>query len=411
MKSQFAALLFSRGMSSVIQAGSLVLLVRWVGAEIFGLVAVITGIAAVVYTLSDWGAASHLPRSRARGETGAVADGLRLSILGNGAAALVFSMAVLLMAIMHSWSPWLVVVPIALAAEQYIEAALTLSVADQAKHIVLVSIAIRRLCSLGIFVILYALGFDPLGSYSLGLLISSIFGLIHIRIDVRQRLVGAPRGRLRPALLRRLFPYVLANISSSSRNLDTSIVAAAASAYDAGLYSAAFRLAKPLNQIGGAASAVLLPHAARSSTSTVKRAGVKLALSALVAMVPLALLGLLSETIVVFLFGNDFSDAAPAFAWAIVSIAPVCLAPPLGSLLQGLGFQRYVAWNGVTFAIVTLVFIWIGILHYELAGAAAGLTIAYILKSSSLIIRILKTRESSAFVNDSGIQVSKEPVS
>lgn len=388
MKNQFMVLLVSRGLSSIFQALSLVLLVRWVGAETFGLIAVITGIAAVVYTLSDWGAASHLPRSKARGDLPAVVTGLRLSVLGNSVAGTVFTVVILYLSFVRDWNLWLCVIPLALGAEQYIEAALTLSVADRSKRVVLISIALRRISSLGVFVGAHWLGMEALGAYSLGLAASTVLGLVHVAIDVRRRTSGVSAGRLRISLLKSLLPYVVANLSSSSRNLDTSIVAAVTSAHGAGLYSAAFRLTKPLNQVGGAASAVLLPHAARSSVANVQLAAKRLSLVSVLALVPAAVLGCFSESIVVTLFGVEFVSSAPAFAWALMSIAPVCLAPPLGSLLQGVGHERFVAWNGVIFGVVTLVAVWVGAVIFGVSGAAGGLTIAYCLKSAFLAARI-----------------------
>ena len=83
MKKQFSALLFSRGLSSLIQAVSLLLFIRWAGIEAFGVIAVITSIAAVLYTLADWGATIHIPRSRAKQQSQLVAGGLAVSIIGN----------------------------------------------------------------------------------------------------------------------------------------------------------------------------------------------------------------------------------------------------------------------------------------------------------------------------------------
>ncbi|WP_342022283.1 oligosaccharide flippase family protein [Arthrobacter citreus] len=392
MKKQFSALLISRGLSSLIQAVSLLLLVRWAGAEAFGLIAVITSIAAVLYALSDWGAAVHVPRSRAKELHALVAGGLVVSVIGNSAAAVMLTTGVAGAVILSGWNIWLVLIPIALAAEQFTEAGLTVSVADRVKSVVFVNLLVRRLSMLATFVGTYYVTYDAVLSYAFGCVVSAICGVTHVALDLRVRLRGMEKPQVRLGLWKEFSPFVLENISSSSRNLDTTIVAALTSVQATGYYSAAFRLTKPLNQIGGAATAVLVPHASRSSAREVKRAGTKLCVVGLLGIVVALLGGLFAEQIVVLFFGSDFVVAAPVFAWALVSIAPVCLAPSLGALLQGQGYQKFVAVNGLVFACITLAGVFIGTAAFGISGAAAALALSYILKSLVLAIRIGKLR-------------------
>lgn len=398
MKKQFSALLFSRGLSSLIQAVSLLLLVRWAGAEAFGLIAIITSIAAVLYTLSDWGAAIHIPRSRAKGSIELVRGGLTVSILGNSAAALLLTLGVACVAIWGGWNIWLIFIPLALAAEQFTEAGLTVSVADRIKRVVFISLLLRRLIMLFVFVGSFYLTEDALLAYGIGSIASSFSGVLHVALDLKKRLYGSERVRPRWSLWREFSPYVLENISSSSRNLDATIVASLTTVQATGFYSAAFRLTKPLNQIGGAATAVLVPHASRSTIAGVQRAGKKLCLVGAIGVLLAVIMGLFSESIVVLFFGAEFSVAAPVFAWALISIAPVCLAPSLGALLQGQGYQKFVALNGMIFAVVTLVGIILGTVIFGISGAAAAMAMAYSLKSAILAWRIsrLKANDSPA---------------
>lgn len=392
MKKQFSALLFSRGLSSLIQAVSLLLLVRWAGAEAFGIIAVIISVAAVLYALSDWGAAVHVPRSRAKELHELVAGGLAVSVIGNSLAAALLTSGVVAAIVINEWNIWLALLPLALAAEQFTEAGLTVSVADRIKSVVFINLLLRRLTMLMVFVGTYYVADDAVLAYAVGCIFSAACGVVHVGFDLRVRLRGKNKARVHLGLWREFSPYVLENISSSSRNLDTTIVAALTSVQSTGYYSAAFRLTKPLNQIGGAATAVLLPHASRSSTRQVKRAGTKLCVAGGIGIAMASLGGFFAEPIVTLFFGPDFGVAAPVFTWALISISPVCLAPALGALLQGQGYQKFVAVNGLVFAFVTLASIFAGTAVFGIAGAAGALAVCYMLKSTVLAIRIARLR-------------------
>lgn len=394
MKKQFSALLLSRGLSSLIQAVSLLLFVRWAGAEAFGLIAVITSVAAVLYTLSDWGAGIHIPRSRAKESNELVAGGLAVSIIGNTMAAALLTSAVIAAVIWGSVNVWLVLIPLALAAEQCTEAGLTVSVADRVKRVVFISLLTRRLVMLVLFVGLYWLTGDPLMAYGIASLASAVSGTVHAALDLRRRLHGIERVQVRLQLWKEFSPFVLENVSSATRNLDTTIVAALTSVQATGFYSAAFRLTKPLNQIGGAATAVLVPHASRSTLVDVKRAAKKLSAAGGAGIVLALIGGLFAEPILVLLLGAEFAVAAPVFAWALISIVPVCLAPSLGGLLQGQGYQKFVATNGVLFAFITLAGIFWATMVFGIAGAAAAMAVSYFLKSLVLALRITRLRDN-----------------
>ena len=277
---------------------------------------------------------------------------------------------------------------------QFTEAGLTVSVADRAKRVVFTSLLVRRLVMLFAFVALYYLTRDPVLSYAVASLLSAVSGVLHVVSDLKKRLPFIPKTlNIRSGLWKEFSPYVLENISSSVRHFDTTIVAAVSSAHATGLYSAAFRLTKPLNQIGGAATAVLVPHASRSSVREIKRAARKLTIACGLGVVLAVICGLFSDYLVRFLLGEDAAAAGPVFAWALVSIAPICLAPSLGGLLQGSGYQKFVAVNGLLFGFITLAAVFIGTLVFGITGAAAALTIAYSLKSVSLAVRITTLRE------------------
>ncbi|MEO5992213.1 MAG: oligosaccharide flippase family protein, partial [Arthrobacter sp.] len=66
MKTQFLVLLSARVFATGMQAVTFILLARWAGVRDFGIVAVIAGVGAVLFTVADWGLSSYIPRARAK---------------------------------------------------------------------------------------------------------------------------------------------------------------------------------------------------------------------------------------------------------------------------------------------------------------------------------------------------------
>lgn len=394
MKIQFLALLITRVLASGVQAVSIVLLARWVGIGTFGSIAVVVGISGVLFTVSDWGLSSYIPRARAKGSQGEVATGLRMNFGGNAVAGTLLAVVVLVIGFSNHSSPWLCILPLALALDQFTETGLTVAVADKLKAPVVVSVLLRRVSALGIFVGFHWLGMGASAAYSLSMLLSALAGLVHVLLVLRQRLRGVTERVGVRALYKLLTPYMVANLSTASRQLDSSIVAATTSVVSAGLYSAAFRLTRPLMLIGGAAVAVILPHAARENLSTVQRLARQLSGMAALSLIPCAVVAYLSPHIVVLLFGPGYVAAGPAFALAVLAIPFLSLAPPLGGMLQGQGHPNFVAYNGMIFAAITLLMIWGGAAWLGATGAALGILVSYALKVTALLFRLLRATEA-----------------
>lgn len=395
MKAQFMVLLLTRVLASGLQALSVVFLARWVGTETFGSISIITGVGAVLFTLADWGLSSYIPRARAKGHNHEVATGLRMNLGGNIAAGSVFTVVLAVTAVVSGTDPWLCALPLAFAIDQFTEAGLTVSVADRSKFTVTTSILMRRGLALGAFVGLYMLGVEALEAYAWSLMGSAAAGWLHIHLVLKQRLGHVPDRASARAMYKALAPFLIANLSAASRTLDSAIVGAVTSVHVAGLYSAASKVTRPLMLVGSSAVAVVLPHAARQPLHVAKHFGRRMTAMALLFSVPIVPIVLLAEPIVTFLFGADYADAAPAFAWAAAGLPFLSLAPPLGGILQGQGFQSFVAKNGVVFAALTLVLVWIGAVTWGAGGAAAGITVAYALKSTALFLRLQRAEPAA----------------
>lgn len=396
MKAQFIVLLGARILSGGLQAISFILLARWAGVQDFGLIAIVTGVGAVLFAVADWGLSSYLPRARAKGLNGEVVTGLLMNFSGNIAAGVLFGVVLAVMAGVNGSAPWLCLIPLALAMDQFTEAGLTVPVADKAKLVIVVSVLIRRSLALGVFLSLYVSGTDAVPAYCTGLLAAATAGLVHISVFLRRRLKPVSDRASVRALYKALAPYLVANLSSQARTFDTAIVGAVVSVASAGLYSAAFRLVNPLMLISGSIVAVVLPHAARLSLPSAKQLGRKLTALTLLSSLPLVAAIPFAGSIVVFLFGDDFSSAAPALAWAIAAIPFLSLAPPMGGVLQSQGYESFVAKNGAVFAVANLGAVLVGALAWGPSGAAAGVAVSYAVKSASLYVRLSVARSGPA---------------
>ena len=396
MRLQFVVLLSSRVASTAIQAIVFVLLARWSGVHDFGAIAMAAGVAAVLYTISDWGLSSYIPRARAKGLDAQVATGLRIDLLGNLLAGALFAGVVAILATANGFTVWIALVPLALALEQFVEVGLTVTVADGSKATFAASVLMRRLISLGAFVIMFQVGLPGTPAYCIAVTLGAVAGLIHVLAVLRQRLANRTGRVPVRSLYRTLTPYFLANLSAQVRTLDTAIVGACTSVVSAGLYSAAFRIVNPLMLVSSSVVAVVLPHASRRSLSAAKSLGQRLTFIALLSSLPLIPVVVYAEPIVVLLFGADFYAAAPAFAFAVAAIPFLSLTPPLGGVLQSQGYEKFVAINGIVFALVTLSFVLLGALKWGPEGAAGGVAVAYLLKSASLYLRLRHTNVSTS---------------
>ncbi|MDI3240571.1 oligosaccharide flippase family protein [Arthrobacter sp. AL08] len=388
MKTQFLVLLSARVFATGMQALTFILLARWAGVRDFGIVAVIAGVGAVLFTVADWGLSSYIPRARAKGRDAEVATGLKMDLIGNAAAGSFAALVLTAVAATTGLNPWFILVPVALALEQFVEVGLTVPIADKAKAPLVISLVLRRITSFGLFVSLYALGFETIAAYSLGMITASVVGIAHVLRVLHQRLAGRARAASAREMYKFLIPYFLANLSSQARTLDSAIVGAASSVASAGLYSAAFRLINPLMLVSGSIVAVVLPHASRQGLPEAKKLGQKLSLAALLASLPLIPVIIWSPAIVELLFGSEFAAAAPAFAFAVAALPFLSLAPPLGGLLQSQGLEAFVATNGIIFAVLNLGGVLLGALLWGPAGAAAGVAIVYSAKSLVLFGRL-----------------------
>lgn len=392
MKQQFIFILVSRGLASVLNALVFVWLGRIVGVELVGVLGIITSVTSFVFLLADFGMATFLSRERARGNAELVSGALRFNVVSTMLFGLLTTVGLLVMTIAGVVPAAVVLLGLAAALEKNTETTLSVPIADKRKFVPAFNVLLRRALALAAFGIGIMSGADAVLSFCLGTAAAAVAGQLHIRSWMRGK-VSHP-GRLTWGQLKdvatRAWPFWLSNVTAGARQLDIPIVGLLASAYSAGLYSASSKIMNPFRLIPSTLTALVVPHVARQGTASARRTAFKLTglfLSTLIVLVPASFL---SETLVVALMGPKFSGSGTIFALMLVGLPFVALAPPLGSVLQSQGHERFVGFNGTVFAIVTIVLVVLGAIVAAGEGAAAGLGVAYALKCASLLLRITR---------------------
>lgn len=146
----------------------------------------------------------------------------------------------------------------------------------------------------------------------------------------------------------------------------------------------------PLLLLPASLSQVILPAVARdrSNVRRITKRVCGLFLGTYVVIVPVTFFarGLLD-----LLFGSPYGDGASILVWAMLGFPMLALSGPLAAILQGLGDEGFVALNGALFAVVALIAMVGGAIMFGPTGVAAGMTIAYTLRTPVLVVRIFRS--------------------
>lgn len=390
LKRQFITMVASRIFGVILQAVVIVAIGRASSVASFGHLGMVTSIGLFLGTVLDFGMSNALARAHVRQEKRLVGSILRLSSQVN-----VISLSLILIlagtAALTIQSPlWLFGVTAAMMIERNIETFLSIPIADGDTLTPSISLILRRTVTLVTTLGLYRLAdVSILNAYTWAYMIASLVGQIHVRRRVKRE--GMPSLPV-IKVLRICLPFFTSNITAHARYLDVTIVGIASTGHTAGLYSAGQRLASPLLVIPQTLAVLLVPHGARLSVSEVKRLASKLlAMSIAGSLLALPLL-LFGRDLCTRLFGIDYGAAGPCLALTMIGLPFVAASSMLGSLLQGQGLDRFVAHNGVTFALATLSAIYFTASTNSAAMVAGAVTLTFVAKTAILAVRISRLR-------------------
>jgi O-antigen/teichoic acid export membrane protein len=387
---QFAWLSAGRVVAALLQAVMMLLLLRSVSPAEFGFFAAAYGVITVPQVLFDAGLPSLVVRERARDRnSGLSTSALRLvNILAAVMAVLLTSIAVVL-AVTVSTAFWLLV-PLGLwgAAERSADAWLLVAVADGDSRVNVLTLVLRRIANLALFLGFTALTpIDPVLALSLSLAAAASGSWLLARWYVLPRLAPAVVISRRD-LIALSYPYWIDSVATQARNLDAAITGLVASPMQAGFYAAAARLTGPLRILPYSLATVLLPATARKTARTVGPVLKLVFLATLAFGLFYAVLILLLPWAVPVVLGPAYSGAVLTLQITAGALVFSAAASMLDPVLQGLGMPHFVAANSIVTTVTCLIGVSIGATYGGAAGAALGLGFSYFVQASALCVRL-----------------------
>lgn len=202
MRRQVAIFAGTRFVGSLLQAGLVILFARAVSPEVFGTITVLTTIAFMVMVFADFGVSNLLSKTRATGDDGTVLVGLKWSLLSVSASLLVLIGPSVYWATSIQDALTYGVLLVAVALEKFVETALAVAITDGESRVAAVSILLRRVLALPIFMSGIYFGLPAAPVYAVALTLSSATAFMHIAAYLKRNVslqVGGPPYRHYPS--------------------------------------------------------------------------------------------------------------------------------------------------------------------------------------------------------------------
>ncbi|WP_082178079.1 lipopolysaccharide biosynthesis protein [Arthrobacter sp. ZBG10] len=393
MLRQFSWIAFGRLFSAVLQFLTFVLLANKVSPAEFGMVAAVVGAAIVPQSFLDFGISTYIISARAAGGQDArVAFALQL----NNRISLVFAflalIALFLMGIIID-PIFIALCPLAFwaAGEKNADTWLGVAIADGDAHLNLIGLMGRRVLSLLLLLVGFALSFDAPVVYSCAMAIAAFGAACFAQLVVRRRLPTASGGSIRETLsLSR--PYWLHSFATQLRNVDAAVVALVGSPAQAGYYSVASRISGPLRLVPTSLASVLLPGVAKEGKISVRTT--KLIILTLAGMA--VMYGLIVATaplLIPSLMGAAYTHSVMPVQAMCVGLIFGAAASMFAAILQGLGEQKFVARSSMASSLACIPAIILGTIWLGATGASIGFVSSFLLQTFLFSIKLFQRRQ------------------
>lgn len=391
---QFAWVSGGRLLAAGLQALSLILIARFLPPSEFGILSSVIGLATVLQTVLDFGVGTYITRERAANpDSGGIATALRFNTMSSLAIAVVVLVGLGLMGWLVSPIYYLML-PLAfwLSGERNADARLTVVFADGDAWINVTNLISRRVAGVALFVVLVAVGSEPLLAYSVGIAIAAIASSFFANLYVRRRVTADATLTYRE-LIAASRHYWANSVATQARNLDVVIVAGFAGSVASGFYASASRLTTPLRILPTSLASVLIPAATRAVTAKrslwpllkpagLMLAGVTLLYGALIVtapwFVPLAL-------------GDPYAPAVPVIQIVLLGLPFAAAASLSNALLQAIGDKKFVAAAATISTIACLLGVTGTSLVWGAVGAGWALTAAFILQAVLVAVKLVSS--------------------
>lgn len=386
----FAALAGSRGLAAIILLVTNVLFARFAGPEIFGAASIVLSASTFAFVMIDSGVSTYIIRAAAREERGRVENAIRMNATTSALGAILIATTILILSSVGVVPGVLALLGAGLALEKSADALSGIFIARGAKRVLAEVIIVRRVFNLCLFVVLSVFGVEVLSSYAIAFLCGALVSWLRVRTQIASLgLKGASPVSWR-AMIRECLPFLAANASASARNLDAPLIGMVSGGAAAGVWAAAQRLTTPFMLLPGALSSAVLPEAARSTSLRLRAASIKLSIVHAVLALVLVVPSMLSGEIVLLVLGPEFVDAGPVLRWLLLAFPFIALSSILGGVLQGAGEERFVARNGVVFAVLLVGWFGAGASLFSIGLVALGVAVVYVAKCFTLGLRLLR---------------------
>lgn len=390
MLRQFSWIAIGRVFSAALQFLTFVLLANRVEPAEFGIIAAVVGAAVVPQAFLDFGIGTYIVSTRASDHADPrVTYALKL----NNRISLAFaSMAVVVLLVLGILLDpiFISICPLALwaAGEKNADTWLGVAIADGDTHLNLIGLIGRRIASVLLLILGFALNLDPAFAYASAMALAAVGAACFAQVVVHRRLPPQPAGSFRETL-QASRPFWLHSFATQLRNVDAAVVAMVGTPAQAGYYAVASRISGPLRLVPTSLASVLLPAVAKERR--VSRRTLKLVIATLVCMG--VLYGLIAATapmIIPMLMGVAYRDSVPPVQAMCIGLIFGAAASMFAAILQGLGEQKYVALCSVVSSLACIPAIIFGTLWLGATGAAIGMISSFLLQSMLFLVKIVQ---------------------
>lgn len=397
MLKQLGAMGFARGLYAVTQAVLLILLARDVGPYEFGVIAAFLSAHTFLFLLAGMNTPTFVTREIALGELAKAIASIRVNssvmalaiVIALGSSIVLVGQLFLLLAVAGN--------AVAVWSERVTENRLALAYGERRVRPSVVTLIVRSLAPLGLYLSLVFLGMEALLAFAIARVVaglaSQILGMLLIRTPKVSTNIRVQD------VLRSQAPLATSTSMGAIRTLDSVIVIAVAGAAASGLYSAVSRVVSPFNMLAISAAPVIVPRAAVATSMRVRRTLDGLFLAGLALSGATIVLFPFREWFVVLVFGPEFAGGGAVLLWVLLRVGPVAAAPLISTVLQAKGLDRLAALNSVLTSVLAMASVAAGAAIAGAAGAAAGFAIV---NQIGMVVLWITGRRALTTVNAAG---------
>lgn len=389
MRRQFLMIIIARGLGSLLQAVLLVAYARAVDPAVFGLTNALLGIAAIASVVFDLGITTYIVRIWAfEGVPEKVAVALKIARWTSVAVGIIFS-SIFAFGSVLGQAPWhLGLIAIWIALEKNVESYLSIHIAKQDVVRPAVSIMIRRIVPLAIYLALSILGYDGVTALIVALCAGGALGQLHVSLTLPLEIRSASTRIPMFSIIRKSRSFGIANLASQLRNADVFIVTMVAGLIAGGSFAAATKLTIPIYLVASALSSAVMPAIAKVGHAGVGRIAVGLYGALGLGVGGIFLIRPWLDALMVRIFGEEYQGAGQLLFLILLGTIVASVGFPVAALLQSVGLSSAVARIEGATAILVLAGIITGTLASGVEGGATAALCAQLVRAVWLSLRL-----------------------